>query len=259
MNAAATTDATLRVVVLEDEWVARNFLVELIEGSGIAQVIGAVGDLEAVNELLSGAVPIDAVFVDINLAGSDETGMSLVRTWSKRPGAPRFVLATALKEHAIEAFELGVVDYVTKPFSQQRVTQCLARLAAQSVPTRQGPDRVVARRRKSLVFLPIEEIWAFEAAERLTNVHTGHGVFDIDLSLSTIELSFGQRFLRVHRNWLVNAAHIRELDRESGESTLVVGTGYADGGPAIRVPVARERAQALREQLLAGVPGIRRR
>lgn len=256
---AAPIGNPLRVVVLEDEWVARNFLVELIEASGIAQVVGAVGDLDEVNDLLNGAMNVDAVFVDINLAGSRDTGMSLVRAWSKRPDAPQFVLATALKEHAIEAFELGVVDYVTKPFSQPRVTQCLERLAAQRAPLTKGPDRVVARRRKSLVFLPVEEIWAFEAAERLTIVHTAHGTLDIDLSLSTIELSFGRRFLRVHRNWLVNASHIRELDRDSGETTVVVGAGYGENDPAIRVPVARERAQALRDQLLAGIPGIRRR
>lgn len=145
----------LRVAVLEDEWVARNFLVELIEASGLAQVVGAVGSLDAAKDLLTAPLPVDAVFVDINLAGSQEAGMSPVREWSLRPNGPMFVLATALKEHAVEAFELGALDYVTKPFSQPRVTQCLERREARRTPKPFGNERVVARRRKSLVFLPI--------------------------------------------------------------------------------------------------------
>jgi two-component system, LytTR family, response regulator LytT len=250
----------LRVLVLEDEWVARNFLVELIEASGVAHVVGAVAALEDATELLETANGIDAVFVDINLSGSDETGLSLVRGRAGQPGAPQFVLATAARDHALEAFELGVVDYVTKPFSKERVAQCLQRLDAKRTPHAESvPNRIVARKRRSLVFLAIEDIWAFESSDRLTCVHSPHGVYDIDLSLAAIELSFGRRFVRTHRNWLVNSDHIRELDRDAGESTLLVGSGYADKDPGIRVPVARDRSQAIRDQLLRASPGVRRR
>jgi two-component system, LytTR family, response regulator LytT len=249
----------LRVAVLEDEWVARNFLVELIEASGLAKVVAAVESLEDAQHLLSTSASLDAVFVDINLAGSDDNGLSLVRDWSTRAEAPLFVLATALKDHALEAFELGVADYITKPFSQLRVTQCLQRLRTKRPPSDNQADRIVARRRRTLVFLSTADIWAFEALERLALVHSAHGTFEIDLSLSTVELSFGRQFLRVHRNWLVNTLHVRELDRESGESTLRVGAGYAPEDRNILVPVARDRAQAVREHLLRSTVGIRRR
>jgi hypothetical protein len=84
-------------------------------------------------------------------------------------------------------------------------------------------------------------------------------VFDIDLSLAAIELSFGKRFLRVHRNWLVNTTHVRALDRDPGETVLVVGAGYEETSAGIRVPVARDRALAVREQLLATCTGLRQR
>ncbi len=256
----------LRVLVVEDEWPARNYLVELLESSGMAHVVGAVGGMEEARQALTGdpkGVRIDVAFVDIQLGGGPrgETGLSLVRAMAEAEGAPMFVLATAYDEHALEAFELGVLDYLLKPFSEERVAQCLRRLeqrvgARGSLPP--GTSRIVARKKRSLVFLEPPEIWAFEAADRLTFVHTMHGVFDIDLSLTAVEASFGRAFVRVHRNWLVNATHIKELERDGHETKLFVGPGMADAGPGVRVPVARERAAAVREMLLTNATGLRR-
>ncbi len=256
----------LRVLVVEDEWPARNYLVELLESSGLAEVVGAVGNVDEAKQALgarSSNVSIDAAFVDVQLegAGAGENGLSLVRSLVGSPSAPMFVLATAYDEHALEAFELGVVDYLLKPFNEERVGQCLRRLHQRrtgSDPPSSEPPRIVARRKRNLVFLESQEIWAFEAADRLTFVHTMHGTFDIDLSLAAVEASFGRAFMRVHRNWLVNAAHIKELERDGHETRLFVGSGIADSGTGMRVPVARERAAAVREMLLTNATGLRR-
>jgi DNA-binding LytR/AlgR family response regulator len=251
-----------RVLVVEDEWPARNYLVELLEGSGLAEVVGAVANVgdarQALQPASSTGVEIDAVFVDIALEGDDETGLDLVRSSMRNPRRPMFVLATAFKEHALEAYQLGVDDYLLKPFTEERVGQCLRRLAARRRFTPpQSPLRIVARRGRNLVFLEQNEVWAFEAADRLTSVHTPHGTFDLDLSLSAIETSFGRAFTRVHRNWLVNAAYIKELERE-GETRIFVGVGIGPERRGVSVPVARERAQAIREMLLGGATGLRR-
>jgi DNA-binding LytR/AlgR family response regulator len=261
------TMSPLRVLVVEDEWPARNYLVELLESSGLAEVVGAVGGVEEARQALaaqSPSVDIDAAFVDVQLEGgaAGESGLALVRSMAGLPSAPMFVLATAYDEHALEAFELGVVDYLLKPFNEERVGQCLRRLhqrrAGGAGARSTEPPRIVARRKRSLVFLEPQEIWAFEAADRLTFVHTMHGTFDIDLSLAAVEASFGRAFVRVHRNWLVNAAHIKELERDGHETRLFVGSGVADSGPGMRVPVARERAAAVREMLLTNARGLRR-
>lgn len=252
----------LRALVVEDEWPARNYLVELLEESHLAEVVGAVvsvGEARQALELAPSRLGIDVVFVDVALGGSrDETGLDLVRAHARDAQRPMFVLATAFKEHAIEAFELGIDDYLLKPFTGERVVQCLRRLHARRSAAPASPLRIVARRGKSLVFLDASEVWAFEAADRLTSVHTPHGTFDLDLSLSAIEASLGRTLTRVHRNWLVNAAHIKELERDAGETTLFVGAGIGPGQPGVRVPVARERATSVRELLLTTATGLRR-
>jgi DNA-binding LytR/AlgR family response regulator len=255
----------LRALVVEDEWPARNYLVELLESSGMAAVVGAVGSVDEARQALSGESPgvgVDVVFVDVALdgGGRGDSGLTLVREAEGMQNPPMFVLATAYEQHALEAFQLGVVDYLLKPFSEERVVQCLKRITQRGsarAPAA-GPPRIVARRKRSLVFLEPPEIWAFEAADRLTFVHTLHGVFDIDLSLAAVEGSFGRAFVRVHRNWLVNAAHIKELERDGHETKLFVGEGVADAGKGVRVPVARERAAAVREMLLTNATGLRR-
>ena len=250
----------LRVLVVEDEWAARNYLVELLDGSNMAEVTGAVASAAEAREILLGdeRLAFDVVFLDIRLAGHRNEGLDIARELAALPNAPLLVLATAFNTHALEAYDLGVADYLLKPFTEQRVEQCLQRLRARRPRLHPaGPLRIAARRSKSVVFFDRDEVWAFEAAERLTRVHTARGVFDVDLSLSAIESSIGRAFARVHRNWLVNVAHIKELERDT-ETRLWVGEGLVADGRGIHVPVARERAQQLRGMLLASATGLRR-
>ena len=254
--------ARLRALVVEDEWAARNYLVELLQGSGRAEVLAAVATLDEAREALGpGGVAVDVAFVDVQLAGApqDDAGLALVRSLAGAAGAPQFVLATASSTHALEAFALGVVDYLLKPFSKERVEQCLERVLRRVTvrPPAREP-RVVARRRSGLVFLHLGEVWGFEAADRLTFVHTPHGRFDVDLSLAAIEASFGRTLLRVHRRWLVNASHVRALEHGDGEHALLVGGGLSGEPSGVRVPVARERAAEVKALLLAGTAGLRR-
>jgi two-component system response regulator LytT len=249
----------LRVLVLEDEWPTRNYLVKLIEGTRRAEVIGAVSRLEEAREAMAQSA-VDVVFVDVQLAGTGDssTGLDLIRSMAGAPSAPMFVLATASSRHSLEAFDLGVVDYILKPYTEERVEQCLQRLLARRAPRSHGPSRVVARRKKSLVFLDPAGIWAFEAADRLTFVHAPEGKFDIDLSLAAIESSFGRGLFRVHRNWLVNLAYVKELERDIGGATVTVGRDLGPEGRSIQVPVSQDRSKALRDAMLENATGLRR-
>jgi DNA-binding LytR/AlgR family response regulator len=119
--------------------------------------------------------------------------------------------------------------------------------------------RIAARRGRSLVLLDASDVWAFEADRGLTFVHSAYGRLDIDVTLTEIEASsVGADCCRVHRSWLVNLASVRVLETGLGGVELVVGPrlAQADG---LRVPVSRDRVRAVREVLLAGTIGLRRR
>jgi DNA-binding LytR/AlgR family response regulator len=252
----------LRALVVEDEWPAREYLVELLLATGQVEVIAAVASTaEARQALGPDGVDVEVAFVDINLvsSGGDEAGMQIVRELAGSARAPLFVMATALKQHAAEAFDLDVVDYLLKPFSEERVRECVARVARRRVRRETAmPLRVVARSKRGLVFLQQSEVWAFEASERLSFVHGPTGRFDVDLSLAAIEASLGPGFLRVHRNWVVNQTHVKALERDELGSTLVLGgAGESDDGN-LRVPIARDKVSTVRDALLAGTTGIRR-
>src|SRR5262249_4015646 len=98
---------------------------------------------------------------------------------------------------------------------------------------------------------------ACEAADRLTCVHSTRGRFDLDLTLTAIGASFGRALVRVHRNWLVNAAKVIELTRDGNETSVFVGAASGEARAGVRVPVLRDRAQALRELLMANATGVR--
>jgi DNA-binding LytR/AlgR family response regulator len=105
--------------------------------------------------------------------------------------------------------------------------------------------------------LRLDRLHTLAQRERLTCVHAARGRFDLDLTLSSIASSFGRTLVRVHRNWLVNATRVLELDRVSGETTILVGEIGSDRA-GLTVPVSRDRAQAVRDLLMANATGIRR-
>ena len=259
---------SLRALVLEDEWPARNYLVQLIERSKLAHVVAAVASPALATEALAAAPhAVDVAFVDIHLAGErhpTRAGLTWIESLLEGKLAsgrsivpPRIVLTTASSDHAMRAFELGVVDYLLKPFTERRVRASLERLIASPhapAPAQSAADvRIAARNGRAIVFLAVSDAFAFEAEERLCYVHTARGRLDVDLSLNSLEAMLGPSYLRVHRNWLVSTSSVRSIERVDGEAVLLVGPN----DPPLRVHVARDRAASVRERLLANSIGLR--
>jgi DNA-binding LytR/AlgR family response regulator len=248
--------ARARALVVDDEWTARSYLVELIEASGIGTVVAAVGTAAQALEVLQSSqegVEVDVVFIDVQLGTDAVAGLSLARAVAALQGGPTVVLATAYGQHALDAYEIGVADYLRKPFTAERVARCLLRVSAQRPAPKHRLRRVIARKGRSLVFLRLDDVWAFEAAGRLVRVHASRGIFDMDLSLAAIETQLAGHVIRVHRNWLVHIERVLELSRDGSDTTLAVGVDGPGALAPLMVPVTRERAAEVRAALLARI------
>jgi DNA-binding LytR/AlgR family response regulator len=244
----------VRALIVDDEVPVRRYLAELLHGTGRVDPVAVVGTVADATQAMRANLDIEAAFVDIRLIdrAGDRSGLSWVQGVLAGPEPPLVVLATALVDHAVAAFDVGAVDYLLKPFTRSRVALCVDRLMARRAPRPvTPPSRLMARDGANLVFLPVSGILAFEASDRLAFVHHLEGRFMIDLSLAAAEAQLAGHILRTHRNWLVMMDKVRELNRSSGELALMVG-------PELAVPVSRDRAPAVREALLSRTLGTRR-
>jgi DNA-binding LytR/AlgR family response regulator len=254
----------LRVLIVEDEKLARSYLVELVEASGLAHVVLAAPSLALAGTIAP--TDIDVALVDVHLVGeanAERAGLNFARTLAASTQPPAIVLTTASNAHALEAFSFGAVDYLLKPFVRARVNATLERVLERRVkplPLLAKPvARFAARKGKGYVFLHAQDAQAFEAEGRLAYVHTAGARYDVDLSLTAMESLLGDGFVRVHRSWLVCLAMVREVERDGGEMTLVLGQADSAAGTLpLRVPVARDRISAVKQLLLGATIGIRR-
>ncbi|HUQ83285.1 MAG TPA: response regulator, partial [Gemmatimonadaceae bacterium] len=114
----------LRVIVVDDEMLAREGLVELLEPHDGLDVVGAFPDGPTAIPGIESAKP-DVVFVDVQMPGM--TGFELVEALDVDP-LPAIVFVTAYDEYAIRAFEVNAIDYLLKPVSTERLAQTVARV-----------------------------------------------------------------------------------------------------------------------------------
>jgi hypothetical protein len=173
-------------------------------------------------------------------------------------GRPDTIQAREVDGHA--SFETGVLPVREDTHDGSQAPQPGA--WAQSPCSRAASDavlRVVARARHRVVIMDLDEVWAFEAKDRLCFVHSIYVRSDVDISLCELESSLDEPFVRVHRCWLANIANVREFDTLQRVSYVYAGNWPSAKHQSIRVPIARECATALRERLLTETVGLRRR
>ncbi len=223
----------LRVLIVEDEPLARQLLADLLREQPGVEVVGeAATGVEALG--LVASLKPDALFLDIELPGI--RGIELM-TLLPAP-RPALVFTTAYRDHALEAFEGGAVHYLLKPLNRLKVAQALARLRPSCDPLQAEWLRIPARRRGTTRLLRPGEVDALVADLGDCQAWTAEGVWPVDGSLAHWEERLGPAFLRVHRNALVRRDAIRELT-DGGELVL----------PSGRLPVSTRRLEDVRRAL----------
>ncbi len=225
---------TLKVLLIDDEPLARLRLRSLIEtppGMDV-EVVGEAGDAEEALALLR-MLQVDAVLLDIGMPGAAGAGLRLALHLQTLPQPLAIVFVTAHAEHALRAFELDAVDYLTKPVRRDRLADALQRVRQRLRPVTEampleGPVLVVSDRGRVLR-LPVSEVLVLKAELKYVTLRTALRSHLLDESLSELEQrlgALGGDFLRIHRNALVARRAIRELQRR-GSDDEQGGEGWA--------------------------------
>ncbi len=244
----------LRTLIVDDESLARSRLRTLL-GDCKAPLISIEG--EAANatqaiELLR-RQPYDLALLDIHMPGAD--GLTLAQTLRSLPHPPAVIFVTAHAEHAVQAFELEAVDYLTKPVRLERLQQALQKVerllrGRQEAGTAAPEEVLLIQERGRTERVPLAEVLYFKAELKYVTVRTAAKTYILDGALSELEEKYALRFMRVHRNALVARRAVRALEKhydpEEGEGWAVRLSGTDE-----LLSVSRRQLSAVREAIAA--------
>ena len=212
---------TTKILIVDDEPPARLRMQQLlaeIAAQFPSQVVGAVDNGPAALETVDRDLP-DIVLLDISMPGM--SGIEVARHLAARERPPAVIFVTAHAGHALKAFELDAVDYLTKPVRRERLLAALQRLAQRRGPAPEtapeGPVLVINDRGRVLR-LPHAEVLYLKAEQKYVTLRTADRAYVLDESLTELEQRLGRAFIRVHRNALVARRAIRELQLHDADA-----------------------------------------
>jgi two-component system response regulator AlgR len=250
----------IRVLVVDDEPLARMRLKQLVGEcpDPQAQVMGEAGNAQQALDWLA-ANECDLLLLDIHMPGAD--GTQLAAQLRTHPRRPAIVFVTAHAEHALTAFELEAVDYLTKPVRRERLQAALQRVAqrlprAAAAPASDEPVIVVNDLGRK-IRVPVSEVLYLKAELKYVTLRTAGHTYVLDDALTDLAQRLGDRFLRIHRNALVARHALRAIERR----VLPAGDGddEATEGWVVRVApidewlvVSRRQVAAVKEAIAEG-------
>ncbi len=243
----------LRVLLVDDEALARGRLRTLLADctAPAARVEAeAATAVQAIDWLQHHSV--DVALIDIHMPGAD--GLTLAQTLRTLPQPPAVVFVTAYAEHAVQAFELDAVDYLTKPVRLERLQVALQKVeritqSARTLAPKFPEEVLLIQERGRTERVPLSQVLYLKAELKYITVRTAAKSYILEGSLIELEDRYPSRFMRIHRNALIARHAVRALEKHHD---LEEGDGWAVRLNGVDEPllVSRRQLAAVRELVL---------
>ena len=241
----------IKAVLIDGEPLARSVVREYLQTHGDIEVVAECGDgFEGVKAIAEHQP--DLIFLDIQMPKIN--GFEMLELIEEPPAV---IFTTAFDNYAMQAFERHAIDYLLKPFSQERFDKALEKwrgrsevdpkqnvefLASLSQPEEQ--QRIVVKKGNNLVILPVHTVHYLEAFDDYVKVHTKDGFYLKKKTMAHYEKALEPaQFVRVHRSYILNLqelTRIEPLEKDSHVALLKSG---------VRVPLSQSGYTRLREVL----------
>lgn len=236
------TNKSIKVLVIDDESLARDLIIELLKDFNEFQVIGECSDgLEAVKTIEK--LRPDLIFLDVQMPLLN--GLDVLEK-IKDDFLPQIIFVTAFDNYAIRAFDFHAIDYLLKPFSRSRFQKAVLHAKAQinqqnNVETKQQfsdllenhksktphLQRIFVKDNGKIILLEPEAVDWIEADDKYLHLHTAQKTYLIRQTLNSIEAELDPNiFLRIHRSTIVNLTRVKEIHPLfNGEYILILQNG----------------------------------
>jgi len=238
----------MRILIVDDEKLARDRLRELVNDIGGHTVIGEGRNGNEAVEKASELNP-DILLMDIRMPGMDGLEAAMHLMGMENP--PSVIFTTAYDQHALDAFEVNAVDYLLKPIRKDRLANALikARKLTQkqlqeiNEAREEAPSRthISVHMRGNIRLVPVADICYFLADSKYVVIRTLEEEHLIEDSLVNLEKEFGERFLRIHRNALVARTYVNAIEKDTSGAWQVKIKGVDK-----KLDVSRRHAASVR-------------
>ena len=251
-NVSSAATRAVKVIIVDDEELARHLLREYLNAAAGVEVVGECANgFEAV-KAISERKP-DLVFLDVQMPKLD--GFEVLELIGREVAV---VFVTAYDQYAMKAFDAHAVDYLLKPFSQERLEKALeharerlgqklpppVELAREARPPQQHLQRIVVKDGARVHIIPVDALDYAEAQDDYVSLHSQRKGYLKQQTISSLESGLDpQRFVRIHRSFIVNLERIAKIEPYAKDSRVAV---LSDG---TQLPVSRAGYDRLRTLL----------
>ncbi len=235
----------IKAILVDDEPLARSIVKEYLQAHPDVQILAECNDGFDGVKAIAHHKP-DLVFLDIQMPKIN--GFEMLELIENPPPV---IFTTAFDEHAMKAFELHAVDYLLKPFSQERFDKALQKWKSQQPASQKNTSalvenssqpeerqRIVVKKGINIVILPIHTVHYIEAFDDYVKVHTKDGFYLKKKTMSHYEKTLDpQQFVRIHRSYLMNLSELTRIEQAEKDSHVALlkngtkiplsATGYA--------------------------------